>query len=217
MGRPLRCWNRSSLTMRPPAPAADRPSVSPIAGVRRVPFLRLLVFAGGFASIGVELTASRLLAPYFGSSTFIWASLIGLTLTFLSLGYWLGGRIADRHPTPALLYALSVAAALVIAIIPIVARPLLSSSLDAFRTLDAGAFYGSLAGHTPSPGAHRSSSSDLFRRSPSVCSLPTSPPLVTPPVRSTPFPRLARLPAASSRSSSSSPFSALPPPSSPSA
>jgi spermidine synthase len=137
----------SQLIDNAPARAtADRPSVSPIAGVRRVPFLRLLVVAGGFASIGVELTASRLLAPYFGSSTFIWAALIGLTLTFLSLGYWLGGHIADRHPTPALLYALSVAAALVIAIIPIVARPLLNSSLDAFRTLDAGAFYGSLLG-----------------------------------------------------------------------
>src|SRR5687768_7872650 len=64
------------------------------------PYLRTLVFAGGFATIGVELTASRLLAPYFGSSTFIWSSLIGLTLAFLSLGYVLGGRLADRRPEP---------------------------------------------------------------------------------------------------------------------
>jgi spermidine synthase len=113
---------------------------------RTMPFLRLLVFAGGFASIGVELTASRLIAPFFGSSTFIWASLIGLTLTFLSLGYWLGGRLADRRPEPALLYILSVFAALAIAAIPLVARPLLGASLIAFRDLDAGAFYGSLAG-----------------------------------------------------------------------
>ena len=42
--------------------------------VTGAPLLRTLVFAGGFASIGVELTASRLLAPYFGNSTFIWAS-----------------------------------------------------------------------------------------------------------------------------------------------
>ena len=110
------------------------------------PFLRVLVFAGGFASIGVELTASRLVAPFFGSSTFIWASLIGLTLAFLSLGYFLGGRLADRRPEPDVLYAVTAVAAVAIGTIPFVARPLLTGSLQAFRELDAGAFYGSLAG-----------------------------------------------------------------------
>jgi spermidine synthase len=113
---------------------------------RGAPFLRLLVFAGGFASIGVELTASRLVAPFFGSSTFIWASLIGLTLAFLSLGYFFGGRLADRRPEPDVLYAVAAVAAVAIATIPFVSRPLLHGSLDAFRTLDAGAFYGTLAG-----------------------------------------------------------------------
>src|SRR5918994_1044345 len=97
------------------------------------PFLRVLVFAGGFASIGVELTASRLLAPFFGSSTFIWASLIGLTLAFLSLGYFLGGRFADRRPEPDVLYAVTAVAAVAIGTIPIVARPLLAGSLEDFR------------------------------------------------------------------------------------
>ena len=87
-----------------------------------------------------------MVAPYFGSSTFIWASLIGLTLAFLSLGYVLGGRLADRRPDPMILYALAAAAAVAIGVIPFVARPLLGASLDAFRELDAGAFYGSLAG-----------------------------------------------------------------------
>jgi spermidine synthase len=114
--------------------------------VAGAPLLRVLVFAGGFASIGVELTASRLLAPYFGSSTFIWASLIGLTLAFLSLGYFLGGRLADRRPEPVVLYAVTAIAAVAIGMIPFVARPLLTSSLGAFRQLDAGAFYGSLVG-----------------------------------------------------------------------
>src|SRR3712207_184689 len=76
--------------------------------------LKLLVFVGGFSSIGVELTASRLIAPFFGSSTFIWAALIGLTLAFLSLGYFLGGRVADRYPRPDILYMVSVVAAVVI-------------------------------------------------------------------------------------------------------
>src|SRR5918996_6649057 len=114
--------------------------------VAGAPLLRVLVFAGGFASIGVELSASRLLAPFFGSSTFIWASLIGLTLAFLSLGYFLGGRLADRRPEPDVLYAVAAVAAVAIGMIPFVARPLLSGSLEAFRELNAGAFYGSLAG-----------------------------------------------------------------------
>src|SRR5215207_9747429 len=110
------------------------------------PYLRVLVFAGGFASIGVELTASRLLAPFFGSSTFIWASLIGLTLAFLALGYFLGGRLADRRPEPVVMYAITALAAVAIGTIPFVSRPLLTGSLEAFRELDAGAFYASLAG-----------------------------------------------------------------------
>lgn len=127
--------------VQPSAPAATT-----LATPRAVPFLKSLVFIGGFASIGVELTASRLVAPYFGSSTFIWASLIGVTLAFLSLGYVLGGKLADRSPRPELLYAVTAVAAITIALLPIVARPLLHESLDAFRTLDAGAFYGTLAG-----------------------------------------------------------------------
>jgi spermidine synthase len=114
--------------------------------VAGAPFLHVLVFAGGFASIGVELTASRLLAPFFGSSTFIWASLIGFTLAFLSLGYFLGGQLADRRPQADVLYAVAAVAAVAIGLVPFVARPLLTGSLEAFRDLDAGAFYGSLAG-----------------------------------------------------------------------
>jgi spermidine synthase len=136
------------------AESAGTPRAEDLAGAQSqatpriigAPFLRVLVFAGGFASIGVELTASRLLAPFFGSSTFIWASLIGLTLAFLSLGYFLGGRLADRRPEPDVLYAVAAVAAVAIGTIPFVARPLLTGSLEAFRELDAGAFYGSLAG-----------------------------------------------------------------------
>ena len=107
-------------------------------------FLGPIVFLGGFTSIGIELAASRLIAPYFGGSTFIWANLIGVTLAFLSLGYYLGGRIADRWPDPRLLYLTTAVAAVTIGLIPLLARPILRASLRAFDGFDVGAFYGSL-------------------------------------------------------------------------
>lgn len=45
-----------------------------------------------------EIIGSRILSPYIGTSTYVWTSLIGIILAALSLGYWLGGRIADKKP-----------------------------------------------------------------------------------------------------------------------
>lgn len=109
-------------------------------------FLRAIVFAGGLTSIGIELSASRLIAPYFGDSTFIWANIIGLTLAYLSLGYYLGGRVADRYPRPWLLFLVTGAAAFCSGLIPIISRPILRVSLGAFDEVAVGAFYGSLIG-----------------------------------------------------------------------
>lgn len=135
-----------SRTLPEATPAAVVSSISAGPAVRSTPILRLIVFIGGFSSIGVELTASRLIAPYFGSSTFIWATIIGMTLTFLAIGYTLGGRIADRRPSPRLLYCITASAAIVIGLIPSAAQPILAASLAAFAGYDIGAFYGSLIG-----------------------------------------------------------------------
>jgi len=106
--------------------------------------LRLIVFLTGLTSIGTEISASRLIAPYFGESTFIWANVIGFTLTFLSLGYWLGGRLADRFPRAWVLYAVTSIAAIACMLLPAVSQPILRVSLDAFDDVDVGAFFGSL-------------------------------------------------------------------------
>lgn len=61
--------------------------------------LETIVFVCGAAVMILELIGSRVLAPYLGTSIFVWTSLIGIILGSLSLGYFWGGRIADKHPS----------------------------------------------------------------------------------------------------------------------
>ena len=50
----------------------------------------------GCAVMGLELTAVRLFAPYFGDSAYVWTNVIGVVMVALALGAFLGGRMADR-------------------------------------------------------------------------------------------------------------------------
>ncbi|MGH2497597.1 MAG: spermidine synthase [Ktedonobacteraceae bacterium] len=106
--------------------------------------LILLVFVSGACSLAVELAASRLLAPYFGTSLFIWANLIGLILVYLTVGYYVGGRIADRFPRANVLYGMTTVAAFLISLIPFISRPIMHWSQTSFATYSIGVFYGSL-------------------------------------------------------------------------
>ena len=109
-------------------------------------FLYVLVFVVGTASLGAEIAAARLMAPFFGASTIVWANTIGVVLVSLSIGYWLGGRLGDRYPRLRELCLVVAAAAALLAVVPFAARPFLEVSTDALDEISAGAFVGSLVG-----------------------------------------------------------------------
>ena len=132
--------------MRPeitPEFAALPQIASPSAAWRRR-LLLPLASIGGLASLGIEFAAARLLAPFFGQSLFIWGTLIGLILIYLTIGYYAGGRLADRRPDSRLLFQLTAAAALLTAVIPIVSRPILSGAQSGFAQVSVGLVLGSL-------------------------------------------------------------------------
>jgi predicted membrane-bound spermidine synthase len=107
--------------------------------------VRTIAFVVGAASLGTEIAAARLLAPYFGASTIIWANTIATVLVALSAGYWLGGKLADRRADLRGLCAVVLVASLLLALVPFVADPFLRLSVNALGSLSVGGFAGSLA------------------------------------------------------------------------
>src|SRR5437588_189964 len=107
--------------------------------------VRLIAFVVGAASLGTEIAAARLLAPYFGASTIIWANTIATVLVALSAGYAIGGRLADRRADLRGLCLVVLVASVLLALVPFVSDPFLRLSVNALGALSVGGFLGSLA------------------------------------------------------------------------
>lgn len=105
--------------------------------------LYLAVFTSGMSVMSVEMAASRLLAPHFGTSLIVWTSLIGIIMVALTGGYWLGGRLADRYPTPKVFFRVQLLAGFLILLLPFVSDPVLSFTLGAQQI---GVLLGSFVG-----------------------------------------------------------------------
>lgn len=84
-------------------------------------------FLTGMCSMGLELCASRLLAPHFGTSVVVWTNVIGVVLLALSLGYYLGGKLAERQISSRILAWLLYTGSLLTLVIPLIAPFLLKS------------------------------------------------------------------------------------------
>ena len=81
--------------------------------------LEIIVFLSGAIGMGLELIAARVLSPYVGSSNVVWTSIIGIILVSMSLGYWLGGKKADKEASGNVLSRLLLGSALFTSIIPL--------------------------------------------------------------------------------------------------
>ncbi len=137
-------WRPHSISLENPKPALC-PSINNhnLMNLSQHRYLFIAVFASGMTTLAIELSASRLLGNIFGTSNLVWASIIGLILIYLTVGYFIGGRWADRSPTPKTMYTLLLWGAFLCGIVPIPAAPILRFAADAFDQLRVGVLFGS--------------------------------------------------------------------------
>lgn len=106
--------------------------------------LLLIAFVTGFCLMVFEMVSARLMSPFVGSAVYVWASIIGVIIAMLSLGYWTGGIIADkRHRSSDLAWLLLISASLIcltLAVHQQVLKTIAETELD----LRAQAIFGSL-------------------------------------------------------------------------
>src|SRR5687767_2407809 len=109
------------------------------------PILFAVAFYAGLATMAFEMVLGRALVPYFGGTIFTWGALIAVFLLGMSIGFFAGGRLADRHPSAGLIGALLLAAGAVMLASPLYAEPLCLMLLESIEDVRMGALAASVA------------------------------------------------------------------------
>ncbi|MDD5341122.1 MAG: fused MFS/spermidine synthase [Patescibacteria group bacterium] len=110
-------------------------------------YLYILSFFCGMTIMAVEISASRLLAPYFGTSTFVWTNIIGVIMVALAIGYFVGGKLSDRRPDLNVLLKIILVSCIFLMTIPFITRPLvefITGSISIWQSATSLIFIGSL-------------------------------------------------------------------------
>lgn len=98
------------------------------------------------STLAIEFTASRMLQTVYGTSNIVWANVIGLVLFFLTMGYFIGGRVADRNPSPRLFYQLVTIAGFSSVVFLLLTSVILKAAANAFAFINVGALLSSFFG-----------------------------------------------------------------------
>lgn len=114
---------------------SERRIESPKASTVGAKTLYFVVFLSGAALMGLEMAGARLVEPHFGSTIYVWGSIIGVFMLALSLGYWGGGRLADKKPRIEILGGILLLAAFLVMLIPPIA-PSFCAWMNEFVSLD---------------------------------------------------------------------------------
>ncbi len=105
-------------------------------------YIYFTVFISGMTTLAAELSASRLIGNVFGTSNLVWAAIIGLMLLYLTLGYSLGGKQADKLPYAKSMYKILAWGAFTLGIVPYIANPVLRAAATAFDGLQVSVMMG---------------------------------------------------------------------------
>lgn len=107
-------------------------------------YLYLTVFTAGMSTLAIEFTTSRMLQTVYGTSNIVWANVIGLVLLFLTVGYFIGGRIADKRPYPHVFYTLVTVAGFCSVFFLLLTSLILRNAATALANINVGAIVSSL-------------------------------------------------------------------------
>lgn len=93
-------------------------------------YLLVIAFCSGMSVMAMEITASRLLAPYFGNSIFVWTNIIGIVMIALSIGYFYGGKLADKKASLDILLSMILAAGVLFLLVPWIIKPIANFNIE---------------------------------------------------------------------------------------
>ena len=94
--------------------------------IKRFYFLFLILLVEGASLMAVELMGAKLLAPFYGSSLYVWTAILCITVLGLSLGYYIGGRLSEKYASEKLLIFIVSIASLLVYALPITAVSVIS-------------------------------------------------------------------------------------------
>jgi predicted membrane-bound spermidine synthase len=108
-------------------------------------FLYITVFITGLSVMSAEILASRILAPHFGNTVFLWGSIISTFLTGLALGYYIGGMVADKRPSYRILSAILLLSAFLFLLFPVYSKAINNAVFNLNLGLERGPLLASLS------------------------------------------------------------------------